>query len=120
MHSLILSIVAVMSIAGVVQTPPETGIAGKWQVALETDGGPRQAVADFKVEGEKVTGTWDTTDVQGTFKDGTLSLAFPFSSAEGGINATLTITGKLEGETITGTWVFSDYSGKFTATRAKA
>ena len=120
MRSLILFFVAVVSMAGSVQTQPAAGIAGKWHFALETDGGPREAAADFKLDGEKVTGTWDTTDVQGTFKDGMLTLAFPFSSPEGGITGTLTVTGQLEGDTIAGTWVFSDYSGKFKATRPKA
>ena len=120
MRSSILSIVVVLAFAAAVQTQHAEGIAGKWQVALETDGGPREAVADFKVDGEKVTGTWDTTEVQGTFKDGALALAFPFSSPEGGITATLQIEGRLEGGTITGTWVFSEYTGKFKATRPNA
>jgi hypothetical protein len=96
------------------------GVEGKWEIALETAGGPRAAVANFKVDGENVSGTWDTTEVQGTFKDGALNLSFPFTSAEGGMTATLTIKGQLEGDAITGTWVFGDYNGAFKATRPKA
>jgi hypothetical protein len=123
MRSRVLSVVALVALVALVagfQTLHAAGIDGKWEVALETAGGPRAAVADFKLDGEKVSGTWDTTEVQGTFKDGALNLSFPFSSAEGGMSATLTIKGQLEGDAITGTWVFGDYSGSFKATRPKA
>jgi hypothetical protein len=120
MTSRVLSAVALVAFLAGFQTVHAAGIAGKWEVALETAGGPRAAVADFKVDGEKVTGTWDTTEVQGTFKDGALNLSFPYASAEGGMTGTLTLKGQLEGDAITGTWAFGDYSGTFKATRPKA
>jgi hypothetical protein len=120
MTSRILSAVALVALLAGFQTLHAAGIDGKWEVALETAGGPRAAVATFKVDGETVTGTWDTTEVQGTFKDGALNLSFPFSSAEGGMTGTLAIKGQLEGEAITGTWMFGDYNGTFKATRPKA
>jgi hypothetical protein len=120
MRSRVFSAVAVVALLAGFQTLHAAGIDGKWEVALETAGGPRAAVANFKVDGEKVSGTWDTTDVQGTFKDGALNLSFPYTSAEGGMTAPLTIKGQLEGDAITGTWVFGEYSGSFKATRPKA
>jgi hypothetical protein len=120
MTSRIVSAVALVALLAGFQTLHAAGIAGKWDVALETAGGPRAAVADFKVDGEKVSGTWDTTEVQGTFTDGALNLSFPYSSAEGGMTATLTIKGQLEGDAIIGTWAFGDYNGSFKATRPKA
>jgi hypothetical protein len=120
MTSRVVSAVALVALLAGLQTLHAAGIDGKWEIALETAGGPRTAVATFKVDGEKVSGTWDTTDVQGTFKDGALNLSFPYYSAEGGITAPLTIKGQLEGDAITGTWVFGEYSGSFKATRPKA
>jgi hypothetical protein len=120
MTSRILAAVTLVALLVGFHTVHAAGIDGKWEVALETAGGPRSAVADFKVDGEKVSGTWDTTDVQGTFKDGTLNLSFPYSSAEGGMTAPLVIKGQLEGDAITGTWAFGEYSGSFKATRPKA
>ena len=120
MTSRIVSAVGLVALLAGLPTLHAAEIDGKWEVALETAGGPRAAVANFKVDGEKVSGTWDTTEVQGTFKDGALNLSFPFTSAEGGMSATLTIKGQLEGDAITGTWVFGEYNGAFKATRPKA
>jgi hypothetical protein len=120
MMSRVLSAVTLVALLVGLHTVHAAGIDGKWEIALETAGGPRAAVADFKVDGEKVSGTWDTTDVQGTFKDGALNLSFPYSSAEGGMTGPLTIKGQLEGDAITGTWAFGEYSGSFKATRPKA
>lgn len=117
MKARILSGVALLAVLAGFQTLHAAGIAGKWQVVLQTDGGPREASADFKVDGDRVSGTWDTTDVQGTFKDGKLDLSFPFFSAEGGISATLAIKGQLEGDALSGSWTFGDYAGQFKATR---
>ena len=69
----------------------------------------------MKTDGEQVTGTWDTTELKGTFKDSTLALSFPLASAEAGFTADLVIDGTLEDDALTGTWKFGDYGGTFTA-----
>jgi hypothetical protein len=117
MRSRVLSVVALLAVVAGFQTLHAADVAGKWQFVLQTDGGQREVMADFKVDGEKVTGTWGSTEVQGTFKDGKLELSFPFVSTEGGISATIVIKGQLEGDAITGSWTFGDYAGQFKANR---
>jgi hypothetical protein len=99
-----------------------TGIVGKWHFVLETPGGDREADADLAVDQDgKVTGTFGTSDVAGTYKEGQLDLNFPFTSDEVGETAPLKFNGKLDDTSaLTGTWEFISYSGTFKATRPKA
>jgi hypothetical protein len=97
----------------------KTDIAGKWHFTLNTEGGDREAVALFKLDGDQVTGKWDTTDVKGTYKDGDLDLAFPLNSEEAGMTATLKVKGKLKDGKLVGNWEFSEYSGTFTAAKSQ-
>jgi hypothetical protein len=94
-------------------------IAGKWHFVLDTPGGDREVDAEFMVDGGKVTGKWGTTDVAGTYSDGKLTLAFPFTSEEAGDTATMKVTGKLDSGSLTGDWEFSSYAGTFKASRPK-
>ncbi len=96
---------------------PVNGIVGKWHFVYQTDGGDRDLNADFKLDGEQVSGKFDSDEVKGTFKDGNLDLAFPHHSDEAGITATLKMKGTLKGGKLAGTWQFSDYDGALTATR---
>ena len=72
------------------------------------------------MDGSKVTGTFGSTPVQGTFADGKLDLKFPFDSEEVG-KGTLVFKGKLDGEAIVGDWSFETeaqtYTGTFKAAR---
>ena len=95
----------------------DSAIDGKWQFNLQTDGGPRDVAVEMKTDGEQVSGTWDTTELKGTFKDSKLALNFPLASAEAGFTADLIIDGTLEGDALKGTWKFGDYGGTFTATK---
>ena len=100
------------------QTPADSSdISGKWHFIYQTDGGPRENDAVFKVEGDQVAGRYAAADVKGTYKDGDLNLAFPFDSEEAGMKATLKMKGKLKDGKLVGTWEFADYNGDFTATR---
>ena len=100
--------------------PSQSGdISGKWQFVFNTEGGDRESTADFKLDGDQVTGKWNAADVKGTFKDGDLDLAFPYNSEEAGMTATLKMKGKLKEGKLTGTWEFGDHTGAFTGTRQK-
>lgn len=95
----------------------EDTIAGKWDMTMDTPGGDRKATPSFTLEGEKVGGKWDTSDVKGTFKEGKLELEFPLTSSEAGYQATFKVSAKLEGGVLTGTWAWASYGGKLTGKR---
>ena len=111
----VFALAAALAVAAILQAA--SAIDGKWQFNLQTDGGPREAAVEMKTEGELVSGTWDTTELKGTFKDGKLALSFPLASSEAGITADLVIDGTLEADALTGTWKFGQYIGTFTAAK---
>jgi hypothetical protein len=94
-------------------------ISGKWRFVFNTEGGEREATPAFEQHGDKLTGKWNQTDVQGTFVEGHLDLSFPYYSEEAATSGTLKIKGRAEGDGLKGTWEFADYSGTFAATRVK-
>lgn len=111
----VFALAAALAVAAILQAA--SAIDGKWQFNLQTDGGPREAAVEMKTDGELVSGTWDTTELKGTFKDGKLALSFPLASSEAGITADLVIDGTLEADALTGTWKFGQYTGTFTAAK---
>ena len=94
-------------------------ISGKWHFVYQTDAGEREKSADFKLDGDQVTGKYGGADVKGTFKDGDIDLAFPYDSEEAGMQATLKMKGKLKEGKLVGNWQFADYDGTFVATRVE-
>ena len=100
--------------------PASAGLTGHWHIVLDTPGGDRELDADLQLNGDQVTGKWAKSDVAGTFKDGALTLNFPFTSEEVGATAPFKVSGKLDGDTMTGTWEFTEYNGTLKGTRTKA
>jgi hypothetical protein len=95
-------------------------VSGKWQFVVTTPGGDLQANAEFKLDGKKVSGTFDSTPVDGTFADGKLDLSFAYDAeSKGAGKGTMKINGDLSGDELSGKWEFGEYSGTFKATRPK-
>jgi hypothetical protein len=113
----VLALVAVFAFLAQAADSPVTG---KWNFVLDTEGGERQAPAEFGLDGQNITGTFGPTPVKGTFADKKLELKFHFESDEVG-PGTLVFKGKVEGDALTGDWSFETdaqtYTGTFKATR---
>lgn len=87
------------------------GLSGKWNMKMDTPGGERTATPTFVLDGETVTGKWDSSDVKGTLKEGKLELEFPLTSSEAGLQSTFKVSAKLDGGTLKGTWSWATYGG---------
>ena len=55
-------------------------VDGKWNIAIETPMGTRQAEIEIKVDGSTLTGTVDGDKISGDADTGTFG-AFPFSGS---------------------------------------
>jgi len=95
-------------------------VSGKWNFVAERTDDHTEAlrtVLELKVEGEEVTGKLGETKVKGTYKDGQLSLAFPFRPEEGE-ERELKVDGKIEESVLKGDWVWGGMIvGTFKATK---
>ena len=102
------------------QAPAASGdLSGSWHFVLVAPDGPHEIDATFKVEAGQVTGKLAASDVKGTFKEGEMALAFPFSAPDVGMEGGMVLRGKLAEGKLSGTWEFAGYDGAFTAARPK-
>jgi alpha-L-rhamnosidase len=96
------------------------GVAGSWKVVMITPAGNREAPAELQLDGERVTGTFGTSKVEGTFANGVLKVAFPLDPQQsGGMSGTIELEGTLDGDAMKGTWKFGTFGGDFTASRVE-
>ncbi|HLH05044.1 MAG TPA: hypothetical protein VKX25_19910 [Bryobacteraceae bacterium] len=116
---LLLAVLSGTGLLLLARGPASNDISGKWHFVYQTEAGERENDANFKLDGDQVTGKYGEADVKGTFKDGELDLEFPYNSDEAGMTATLKMKGKLKDGKLTGNWQFADYDGTFVATRVE-
>ena len=100
-------------------TAKAADVDGKWHFVLDTPSGDRAVEAEFKTDGETLTGTWGGIVLKGTFSDGKLSFSFPVTPEETGEQGTLTIKVQLKDGALDGAWEFGEYSGSCKASRPK-
>lgn len=97
-----------LALASTLGVAAQNSVAGEWDAAMNTPGGPRPFKIAFKVEGEKLTGTVKRASgdvpLTGTIK-GT-DITFAYTINYNGNDLTLSFTGKLTGDNITGTVSF--------------
>ena len=96
-------------------------IQGLWNAGMNTPGGIRPFDLDFKVDGEKLTGTVKRASgdvpLTGTIKGNDIS--FTYTVNYNGNALTLAMTGKVDGDNINGTVFFNeDTSDNWNAKRA--
>lgn len=95
-------------------------VDGKWNFVAERTDDHTEAlrtVLELKVDGQDVTGKLGETKVKGTYKEGKLSLVFPFAP-EGGDEGELKIDGALQELALKGDWIFGGMiAGTFKASK---
>lgn|SRR5450755_4659611 len=95
-------------------------VDGKWNFIAERTDDHTEAlrtVLELKVDGEKVSGKLADASVNGTYKEGKLSLTFPFTP-EGGETRELKIDATLQESALKGDWVWGGMiAGTFKASK---
>jgi hypothetical protein len=114
-----LAVLALIVVVWMMPTAQGFELAGQWDFAFDTDGGPRSTPATLRLDGDQVSGAFDKSEVKGTFRGRTLDLKFPHYTAEGGFEAELSLQGTVEGEGLKGDWSFGEHGGTWTATKKK-
>lgn len=114
-----LVVLALVVVVWMIPTAQGFELAGQWDFVFDTEGGTRRTPVTLRLDGDQVSGTFDKSEVKGTFRGGALDLKFPHYSAEGGFEAELSLQGVVEGESLKGNWTFGEHGGAWTATKAK-
>lgn len=120
MRSLLASIVVVLL---TLPLTAQNNLSGSWNVSFNTPQGAMDAVATFKQEGEKLTGTISGPQGDVSFNDGavkgkTFTFTLDIDSPNGQL--TINLAGELEGDdAIKGTFDFGQGLGDWTGKRNK-
>jgi hypothetical protein len=101
-------------------SPAQAGsVAGEWEAAYNTPGGPRPVKLVLSVDGETISGTAkrSTGDVPltGTVKGDDIS--FSYTISYGGNDLTLSFTGKISGNNMSGTVLIGSTEDSWSAKR---
>ena len=83
-------------------------LSGNWIASIATPGEPQYARVSIKLDGEKLSGTWDKSRINGTVKGDELAITLTDDQGTAGGS----LEGKLSGDTLTGTAVNLRTSGR--------
>ena len=95
------------------------GLAGKWKLVWDTEGGVRHSVWDIRQNSEAVSVETDGQKLAGTFKDGHLELSGKFHAGEAGYSAELKVEATLENGKLKGRGSWDAYAMTFTGERVE-
>lgn len=114
---------ALLTIAGAAVCAQSPSVAGEWDLTINSPQGSRTIKADFKQEGEKLTGLLKSqrgeVPVEGTVKGKEIKFSYPYKSD--GLEFTITMTGAIEGAAMQGKADFGGLAeGDWTASRGGA
>ena len=109
----VLSLVAVL-----VPVVAGEGLAGKWDVVWDTEGGIRTQQWTISTEEDSVLFKIDSNEYQGSVEDGRFEFSGEFYAAEAGYKDELTVEGSLKDGELSGKATWGQYAMTFKATRA--
>jgi hypothetical protein len=116
-------ILAFVAVFGFLAVPSaQTGLNGDWVLNFNGPQGPIEAAANFKVDGEKVTGTVEgptgSASVEGKVKGNTFTFTFEVQTQQGPLS--IGIEGTVDGDALKGTFNFGQGTAEFTGKRKTA
>ena len=95
------------------------GVAGKWNLTWDTQGGIRQTVWEVEQDGDALSVMTDGQKLEGTFKDGRLELSGEIYAVRAGYSAELKVEGTLVGGQLKGKGSWGGYAMSFVGERAQ-
>jgi hypothetical protein len=108
----VLSALACAFILSATAKAQSSPAAGDWDVTLNTPGGPRPFKANFKVDGEKLSGALKgergELPIQGTVKGTEVKFSYTVKYMDNDL--TITMTGNVDGDNIKGTADFGGFA----------
>ena len=120
-HAIFLFLITLAFSVGSSAAQDSRSVAGEWDAAFNTPGGPRSFKLVIAVDGEKISGTAKRANgdvpVAGTIKGD--EIAFSYTVSYNGHDLTLSFAGKVKGDTMGGVVSFGGQAEEgWTAHRA--
>jgi hypothetical protein len=111
---------ALIAVCSFVAAPAaQADLNGVWTLSFVTPNGAMDAAANFKVDGDKLTGTLrgpaGETALTGSVKGKTFTFSIDVQSPNG--NISVTVAGEQDGDALKGTFDFGQGTGDWTGKR---
>lgn len=114
-------LVAIALVAGLVAWPhAQAALDGNWTLVFDTPMGTLDAAANFKTEGDVLSGTLESqagaTSFKGTVKGSAFQFVMNVATPNGDMS--IQMNGEVEGDSLKGTFDFGQGTGTWTGKRA--